>query len=295
MQLLIGLDGGGTGCRAQGWLGDGRRTEIVTGGAANVFSDFAQAQREIAALLAQVTELAQGLAAGHRLAPPQIVLGLAGARQSDAPARLRAALPYSNLIILGDLEIALAGAFGGLDGIVMAVGTGSVLGRQQGGKITCLGGHGLALGDEGSGAWIGREALRRAFHARDGVGPDGPLIAEIWRRFDAVNDVIAFSAGAKPLDYAAFAPMVLRHDPDCPVARAILDQGCAYLARAITCLQGGQTGLPVAPLGGLGPILLERIKTQGRAAVQIMAPKGTALEGALQIARAQAQTTEPTQ
>lgn len=286
MRIFIGLDGGGTGCRAQAELADGRRTQVVTGGAANVSSDPDGALREISTALAQAFAMARAMLPDEASADPKIVLGLAGASESGAAQRLLHALPYPQVSVMGDIDISLKGAFGQEDGIVLAAGTGSVLACQRGGQMQRLGGYGLALGDEGGGAWIGREALRAALHARDGIAPDGPLVRMIWDRFGALPDIISFAARARPADYATLAPLVLQHDrAHCPVAGAILDRGCAYLLRAITHLQAGAHDMPVAPTGGLGPVLLDRIMAQGGAYLHRAAPKGTALDGAIWQAR----------
>lgn len=286
MRIFIGLDGGGTGCRAQAELEDGRRTQVVTGGAANVFSDPDGALREIAAALAQTLAHAQDMLPGGGVADTQIVLGLAGASESGAAQRLQHALPYPQVCVLGDIDISLKGAFRHDAGIVLAVGTGSVLACQRGGQMQRLGGYGLALGDEGSGAWIGREALRLCLHARDGFGQGGPLVQALWQRFGSVSQIIGFAGRARPADYAALAPLVLQYDrAHCPVAGAILDRGCAYLQRAISHLQAGAHDMPVAPAGGLGPVLLDRIMAQGGAYLHRAAAKGTALDGAIWHAR----------
>lgn len=286
MRIFIGLDGGGTACRARAELEDGQRTPVLTGGAANVFSDPENALREVSALLAAVLDDARGMLPASAHPKLHIVLGLAGASETDAAAQLRGALPYENVTILGDIDISLKGAFEVEDGIVMAVGTGSVLARQRNCDMQRLGGYGFTLGDEGGGAWIGREALRCTLQARDGIGVNGPLVAALWDQFGLLSEVIRFAARARPSDYAAFAPLVLEHDrAHCPVAGAILDRGCAYLLRAITLLQDGAQDVPVAPLGGLGPALLDRIMAKGGAHLRRVAPKGTALDGALWKAR----------
>ena len=286
MRIFIGLDGGGTGCRAQAELADGRRTQVVTGGAANVSSDPDGALREVSALLEQVLAQARALLPDGEAGDPVIVLGLAGASETGAAQRLQGALPYAQVSILGDIDISLKGAFGDADGIVLAVGTGSVLASQRGGQMQRLGGYGLSLGDEGGGAWIGREALRSSLHARDGLGPDGPLVQDIWETFGPLSKIISFAARARPADYAALAPLVLQHDrAHCPVAGAILDRGCAYVLRAINHLQAGAHDMPVAPTGGLGPVLLDRIMGQGGAYLHRTTPKGTALDGAIWQAR----------
>ncbi len=286
MVIFIGLDGGGTSCRAQAELPNGQRTPIVTGGAANIFSDFDSALHEISATLAQVIACARALYPDMAQIRTRIVLGLAGASESDAAARLIAALPYPDLSVCGDIDISLSGAFADRDGMVLAVGTGSVLACQRSGQMQRLGGYGLILGDEGSGAWIGRMALQRCLHARDGFGVDGPLVAALRDRFPQLADIITFGGRARPADFAALAPLVLEYDRQhCPVAGGILDQGCAYLLRAITHLQNGAGDMPVAPLGGLGPALLDRIIAQGNTHLLRVNPLGTALDGALWKAR----------
>ena len=285
MLVYIGVDGGGTGCRAQAELQDGRRTQVMQGSAANVATDLSASAQTITMLLHEVTAQAQTLVPEACLSP-RLVLGLAGVREAHAEAALRAALPFPAMAVLGDIEIALAGAFGPRDGIVMAVGTGSVLASQRGGQMQRIGGHGLVLGDEGSGAWLGREALRHTLRARDGLAPDGPLVAQIGQRFGSQAAMIRFARDARPADFAALAPLVLATDrAHCPAAGAILDQGCDWLRRGIARLQGNGCALPVAALGGLGPALLARIIAQGGAALTRVAPDGTGLDGALWLAR----------
>lgn len=284
MQYFIGVDGGGSGCRARAAFLDGGRTEILSGGPANMSSDAETASIEISALL-QATVTAARTQSGSTT-EPVVVIGLSGVTESDQSAGLKAALPYSHVTIMGDLDIAVSGAFEAEDGIVVAVGTGSILASQRAGQIERLGGYGFLLGDQASGAWIGREALRRALLARDGLAPDGPLVSLIWRRFDGLADMLHFVNSARPADYAALAPLVISSEREyCPVAGAILDTACAYLARAIAHLQAGATDLPVAAMGGLAPALLDLMVAKGTVQLNRVAPKGSALDGALWKAR----------
>jgi N-acetylglucosamine kinase-like BadF-type ATPase len=73
-----------------------------------------------------------------------------------------------DLILCGDEEIALDAAFHGGRGILALAGTGSnVIGRTADGQRASAGGWGPVLGDEGSGHWIGLEAVRALFRAFD--------------------------------------------------------------------------------------------------------------------------------
>ena len=79
------------------------------------------------------------------------------------------ALPIDNVTVSDDRPTNMAGALGGTDGYVAAIGTGSFLGRQSGAEQRFIGGWGLRLGDEASGAWLGRRVLSRVLDWRDGV------------------------------------------------------------------------------------------------------------------------------
>lgn len=286
MRFFVGLDGGGTGCRAQAQLDSGQRTAVFQGGPANVFSDPEGATAQIGALLRQCCDAAQALAPSVGPDPAAVVLGLAGASESGAEPMLRAALPYSHLHVLGDIDITLSGALQARDGIVVAIGTGSVMARQQAGTAQRLGGYGFLLGDEASGAWLGRRALSAALHTRDGLAPASLLSDLIWQRFRTVAGILDFVRHAHPADFAALAPLVLDHDSaGCPMACAILDDGCAYLQQAITVLQAGNARLPVAATGGLGPTLLDRLCAGPMPDLRRTAPLGGALDGALWRAR----------
>ncbi len=294
MQIFIGLDGGGTGCRAQAELADGRRGAVLYGGPANVFTDPDAALGEIAALLERCHMQALALAGGDCVPRPVFVLGLAGATETGAQPQIAARLPYRNVTVLGDIDIAAKGAFPEGNGIVMAVGTGSVLARQTAEEIVRVGGHGLLLGDDGSGAWIGRAALRCCLLAQDGLAESGPLTRLLWARFGAVGAIIRFAADARPADFATLAPLVLEQaQAHCPVAGAILDAACAYFRSAIRQLQQGYADLPVAATGGLGPVLLERMILQGGGLLRRADPVGTALDGALWIARQKFESMKP--
>jgi glucosamine kinase len=256
----------------------------MEGGSANIHADPTGAEQRIAELLARVLIAAQW--ADPASPDLHIVLGLAGASETNAAERLAAALPYRNITVLGDIDTSLSGALQDDDGIVMAVGTGSVLARQVGGQMRRVGGYGLALGDEAGGAWLGRRALSAALHVRDGLLPDSPLADSVWGRFTTLGNLLDFVATARPADYAALAPqLVVLDKAGCALSQSILDEGCDYLLRAIRHLQANECDLPIAATGGLGQILLDRIVAKANPALNIMAPKGTALDGALWRAR----------
>ena len=279
MQIYLGLDGGGTGCRARARLADGRMTAEHRGGSANVHTDPDGAIAVIRDLVAQTLAEARGLAGND--ADTFAVLGIAGAVETGAGPRIAAALDLPRVDVVGDVDLALSGAFEGEDGIIAALGTGSVFARQIGGQMRRLGGYGFQLGDEASGAWIAREAMRRTLHARDGLVPEGPVTAAFWAHFGDVGAMMIFARDARPAQFAALAPKVLDHaTAGCPVADGILTDATDWVIRAVDRLQPEGRVLPVALMGGIGPVIAARLTARGRRWPQVT-PRGSILDGAL--------------
>lgn len=93
-----------------------------------------------------------------------ICIGLAGAREDADRKSLKKEfskrLKFNKIRIETDTMTGLYGAFDGADGLILISGTGSVLFGKSGNKIYRVGGWGRILGDEGSGYWIGLQALK---------------------------------------------------------------------------------------------------------------------------------------
>ncbi|MDT8857922.1 BadF/BadG/BcrA/BcrD ATPase family protein [Paracoccaceae bacterium Fryx2] len=273
MAVFLGIDGGGTGCRAAVANVSGRVLGVGSGGPANIASDPDGARDSI---LIAATEAAD--AAGVGLADLRAVLGLAGANVPGFAARLAAALPFASARVESDATIALKGALRDGDGIVAALGTGSVFAVQRAGVLRQIGGWGLVLGDEASGAWIGRALLARALRADDGFVPMTPLLQEVLAGMDGPKGVVSFALAARPAYFAALAPRVTGSDD--PAAVAVMGMALDEVAAAIDLLQAGEA-LPVVFLGGLGGVFAARL--DGR--WPIRAPLGNGLDGALWMAR----------
>jgi glucosamine kinase len=114
------------------------------------------------------------------------------------------------ILVCGDEEIALDGAFAGGPGILVIAGTGSnVIGRCSDGSLHSAGGWGPVLGDEGSGYWIGVEAIRTALRAQD-RHVQSCLLAEIQKYWGLVSlQELIEMANKQPLpDFSALARVV---------------------------------------------------------------------------------------
>ncbi|WP_323716762.1 glucosamine kinase nucleotide-binding domain-containing protein [Paracoccus aminovorans] len=274
MAYFLGIDGGGSGCRAAVADGSGR---ILGRGAAGPANISVETEGACANILAAARAALQQAGRG-RLEELTAVLGLAGANVTAAARRLQAMLPFRRARILTDAATAAAGALGDADGIVVAVGTGSVLAVQAGGAVRQYGGRGFLLGDEGSGAVLGRALLAEALRTEDGFAPTTPLLRAVLDQLGGVEGVIGFGLRARPAEFAAFAPRIVAGTD--PAGERIFAAAVAQLGEMIQTLQAGRD-LPVVFLGGLGPHYAARL--QGRWRLQ--APLGTGLDGALHLAR----------
>jgi glucosamine kinase len=276
MTLFLGIDGGGTGCRAAVADQSGRVLGQGRAGPANIASDVGAARDNILLAAREALTMASGsdadlpmLAAG---------LGLAGANAAGASEALRKALPFARLRIETDAIAAVKGALGDRDGIVAAIGTGSVFASQRAGVIRKIGGWGLVLGDEGSGAWLGLSLLSEAIRGLDGFRPMTPFLRETLDEHGGSEGLIAFSLSARPADFAVLAPRVLASED--PAAVNVMNRAVAAVSEAIAVLQGNRP-LPVTFIGGLGPAYAKRLAGRW----EIAPAQGSALDGALMLAR----------
>lgn len=278
----IGVDGGGTACRAA-LVGARGRVEAA-GGSANV-SDFDRAIGTITDTLARLFTAAG--ADSDTRARASLHLGLAGVTGPALAARvetaLRAALPARTITVSGDQTTTIAGALGAADGAVAGIGTGSFIGRQHGGRITSLGGHGFLLGDQASGAWLGKRLMQELLLAEDGITAHSDLTRAARDSHGGERaGVIAFALGARPADFARLAPQVVgaAQYGDAVGAR-LMREGADYILSALAAL-GWSGDEPLCLTGGLGPAYRDWLpETVAR---RLTAPRGTALDGALALA-----------
>lgn len=274
MQLFLGVDGGGTGCRVALADATGRVLARAETGPANIFSNRDLALQNI--LGAATSAVQQALGSSAPLSQIRAGLGLAGANAAGAAAWLGAHLPFAASRIETDALTTAKGALGGEDGLVAAMGTGSVFARQQDGRMRQIGGWGFWLGDEGSGAALGRSLLARALRALDGVHEMTPLLQAVLDHFEAPDRLVAYSLTARPADYAQWAPRLLNSTD--PAAEAILDVATQEVEATLAALQP-DTALPVTFVGGLGRTYAARIGRWTQRPAQ-----GNALDGALMLA-----------
>jgi glucosamine kinase len=212
-------------------------------------------------------------------------LALAGASEPSLLAAAQAHKhPFAAAIVTTDAHAACIGAHGERDGGIIVAGTGSIGWAVLKGQPYRVGGWGLPLSDEGSGAWLGGEALRRTLWARDGRIAWTPLLRALFAVFD--NDAHAIARWTQtglPGDFGSFAPLVMeyaqRRDP---VAAELMKEAAVHIdALAARLIATGVDRLSL--VGGCARFLQPWLGAETKS--RLVEPAGDALTGALHLAR----------
>lgn len=292
--FVVGLDAGGTRTRAVlASVRDGRPRGEGAAGPGNALTvPVPQLTDHLAEALAQavperlrgrVVAVAGGFAGASRTAADEP--GRLNAHSALATALRRLGIAAVSVEVYSDIEAAFASAPGTpADGLALVAGTGAVAARITDRRCTATaGGDGWLLGDDGSGFWIGREAVRSALRMADGRGGSTVLAALVGRAYGLPDDVLpgggeaegpAFTSRGQrevyrmrllpavmaqpPIRLAGLAPLVSEaaRGTDA-VATAILREAANQLTdtvRALGCRPGERLVATGGLLGAGGPL-----------------------------------------
>ena len=210
MTYFLGLDAGGTSTRAA--LADGERIlgRAKSGSIKVMRVSAAVAEANLRALLEEVAK-----SSGVPIASvASACVGTAGNTVSTVTGWIWQTLGpmlRGDLVVCGDVEIALDAAFPGEAGVLVMAGTGSnTLGRTSKGELLSVGGWGPLLADEGSGHWIGLRALRGSIREHDEQGHSKLLtaLAAEWK-VETLEQVVEMAHAVPPPDFAALTRVVV--------------------------------------------------------------------------------------
>jgi len=257
---FLGIDGGGTKCRACIYDADDKILGTGVGGPANPLHGV---QRTIDSITT-ATELALADAGLPQEKIGELIAG-AGLAGVNLPSLFSVIdnwkHPFKKMYLTTDLHIACLAAHKQSEGAVLLAGTGSFGYSFVDGKATILGAHGFPFGDQSSGAWMGLEAIKAVLLASDDLGPQTALSDLIGNHLDARGVMIVDKmAGAKSSDYAQLAIFVLdAAESGDAVALSILKEGAAYMSLVAEKLW--ETGVNrMSFIGGLSHRLIPWLK-----------------------------------
>lgn len=256
--VLVAVDGGGTKTLAA--VLDLRTHQIAIGqsGPSNVYTaGFDGAGRAIdEAVFGALHEL--------NAEPTQVAVGIFAIASADSPsewARLRAATNVTNAFaktfVVNDTVAAWAASTHGRAGLAVISGTGSnVFGVGPDGTEWRSGGWAHFFGDEGSGYYIGAQAIEAIFRWRDGRGEPTQLAQRAFDYFDVTTVEELFPLVMETLTKSDIAALAIEVEQAARegdlVAQAIYQRAGAELAEQVNTVIR-RTGLTGAfPLGLVG-------------------------------------------
>ena len=281
-KYYLGVDGGGTNCRIRlaneklETLADatGGRSNLQIEGGEPAFRSITEGTCEVFAKAG--IDLAE---AGSTAA----CFGMAGGRLPSArEAFEQRPWPFADVRVYDDIDIARAGAHGGADGAVIIVGTGSAALAQVNGERHQAGGWGFHIGDQMSGAILGRELVRRAVEAADGLVSGSPLTEAVIERLGGTVDAVmdwsfprdprgpapaaadgpSTLLGRAPAEYGALIPLFFDYfDRGDPVARELMELELGYIDNYVRWFKARGVNR-MAAVGGFGtrlyPLMIAR-------------------------------------
>ena len=233
MNVVLGIDGGGTRTRAS----------IVAGERTLAFAENGSIKRLRVGAQAADENLRELLEEVYKQAG---LTGVSAASAGIASSKMPGVSDWINGVfldfhvekseIVGDEVIALDAAFRGGPGILQIAGTGSnTIGRAPDGGRETAGGWSSRLGDQGSGYWIGLQAVRHALKAYDREEPTEILetVGHIWGT-STMDEFVNVGDSTPGPDFAALAPAIsqLAEDGDA-VAAELLRQAAAELVESV--------------------------------------------------------------
>ena len=286
VRALVGIDGGGTHTRLRLTRLDGHVLGEGQAGASALGQGINQAWQHIEKAFQEAVSRS-GLSS-LRWDECSVGAGLSGASvEANARGFIAAQPGCARLVLDTDGFTGVLGAHGGAPGALLIGGTGSVCAvLRADGRRDTIGGWGWSVGDEGSGAWLGKEALRHAQRALDGRDPVGPFARALWRRFDFDSNLAdtlrSWSAQAGQQALAGLAPLVFEYEKIDPTAARLLNEAALEL-ESLADAADPDAELPLALAGSVAVRLADRLSRPLRS--RCRTAMADAAAGALHLAR----------
>jgi glucosamine kinase len=281
--FYLGVDAGGTHCRAQLINEEGILVGFGEGGPGNTRLGIDASFASIEQSFRQACQRAQ--LESHQLTQIAAGLGVAGVERDGAKEKLRTCpFPFNTVEIASDVEIANLGAHSGQDGAVVIVGTGSIGFARCKGETFRVGGYGFPISDEGSGAYLGLQALRVTLRAADGRISGTNFTENLFGDFDASSrKIVAWMDEAGATEYATLAPKVVEYARQGDKIAADLMRRAAEHVNAMVESLSDWGAPQCSIIGGLSEHIIDWLPH--RTASNIKPPEGQPIDGAILLAK----------
>lgn len=207
----VGIDGGGTSCRARIRDAAGQLIGEAKSGSANILLGIDVAMASIIDAVSQAAQ--QGGLNETDFANMHLGLALAGAEQKSAwQAFMATSHPFASMVLNTDAYGACIGAHNGDDGAIMIAGTGSCGIYLAAGQQYVVGGREFPISDQGGGAVMGLRLIQQVLLAYDDIVEQTPLVEYVLTHFNHdVDQIVEWSKTALPRDYGQFSPQIFAY------------------------------------------------------------------------------------
>ncbi len=278
----VGIDGGGTSCRARIRDQHGQLIGEGKSGSANILLGVDLAMSSIIEAISLAAQ--QGGLSSASFNQMHVGLALAGAEQKSAWREFIAQPhPFASLVLNTDAYGACIGAHNGDDGAIMIAGTGSCGIYLSGSKQHVVGGREFPISDQGGGAVMGLRLIQQVLLTADDILDKTPLAEHVLAYFNHdVDQIVEWSKTALPRDYGQFSPAIFQHASQGDrLAISMLKQTAADIEMFLIALNRKGANR-ICLMGSIA----ERIKAWLSPPVQnwIVEPQFDAIEGALMFA-----------
>ncbi len=279
---FVGIDGGGTSCRARIKDAEGNFLGEAKTGSANIMLG---AEVAMASVIESITLAAKQSGLSQQdFSSMHVGLALAGAEHKASwNAFMSLSHPFASMTLNTDAYGACIGAHNGQDGAIMIAGTGSCGIYLKGLEQHVVGGREFPISDQGSGAVMGLRLIQQVLLAEDDIREKTPLAQHVMAHFENnVDNVVAWSKQALPRDYGQFSPAIFQHaQQGDTLAIEMLKQTAADIEMFLMALnRRGATRICL--MGGIAERILHWLSPP----VQkwIVEPQFDAIEGAIMFA-----------
>ncbi|MFI6235902.1 N-acetylglucosamine kinase [Micromonospora sp. NPDC050784] len=281
MVLVLGVDAGGTASRAVLATRDGTVVGRGSAGPGNPTAAGAAAARSIGAAVrealgehdpAVVRSGVAGIAGAGIMAVPEITAAF-----TAEWARCGLTCPVT---MVGDAVTAFAAGTSAASGAVLIAGTGAVAARIDDRRVShTADGLGWLLGDEGSGLWLGLQAVRSIARAWSGPPVAPGLAATIAAQAGVTtcDELVHWAGRQQPAAFAALAPLVCAHaTAGDALAERLTVQAATRLVATL-----GELGPPDGPVVLAGSLLTNTTPVRTAVLATLSGPAATARDPAI--------------